>query len=190
MKKATYVTIALAVVIILLAFLLLSSNKRAIFANSERFYADATPTSVDSGSVASMAPANPDAASAGIGSYMPADPRAETAAEVGPVGAGPVGPGTGSAASCFPRDRSTAEDLLPKDAANSVWAKVNPAGQGDVGDQNFLSAGHHIGLITTNSKNPNLSIRSEPLNPRMNVSPWMQSSINPDTVRRGFDIGA
>jgi len=189
MKKVTYVSIALVVVLVLLAFLLMTSNKKAIFANSERFYATATATSVDSGSVASMAPANPDAASAGIGSYMPADSNmgmADTSASVG--GAGPSAAAAG--ASCFPRDRLTAEQLLPKDAANSQWAKVNPAGQGDVSDQNFLSAGHHVGLLTTNSKNPNLSIRSEPLNPRMNVSPWMQSTINPDNLRRGVELNA
>ena len=33
---------------------------------------------------------------------------------------------------CFPRDKTTAEDLLPKDAANSMWAQVAPAEQGGV----------------------------------------------------------
>jgi hypothetical protein len=92
---------------------------------------------------------------------------------------------------CFPRDRLTADDLLPKDAANSKWAQVNPAGQGDVKDQNFLTAGHHIGINTVGQtlRNPNYQIRSEPANPRMNVGPWNQTTIEFDSSRRHFEVG-
>lgn len=91
---------------------------------------------------------------------------------------------------CFPQDRTTPEDLLPKDAANSKWAQMAPAGQGDVKDQNFLSAGFHIGKdsIGVARKNPNLTFRAEPANPRTDVSPWNISTIEPDTMRRGFEI--
>jgi hypothetical protein len=94
-------------------------------------------------------------------------------------------------ADCFPRDRLTADDLLPKDAANSKWAQVNPAGQGDVKDQNFLTAGHHIGINTVGQtlRNPNYQIRSEPANPRMNVGPWNQTTIEFDNSRRSFEVG-
>lgn len=93
--------------------------------------------------------------------------------------------------SCFPRDKLTAEDLLPKDAANSKWAQLNPAGQGSVADVNFLQAGHHVGLNTTQGvkRNGNLSIRSEPINPRQNVGPWLQSTQTADTQRRILEIG-
>jgi hypothetical protein len=93
---------------------------------------------------------------------------------------------------CFPRDRLNAEDLLPKEAAaNSKWAQVNPAGQGDVKDQNFLQAGYHVGLNTTagTMKNANLQIRSEPPNPRTVVSPFLNSSYEPDVMRRPLEIG-
>jgi hypothetical protein len=91
---------------------------------------------------------------------------------------------------CFPRDRLSAEDLLPKDAANSQWAKVNPAGQGDISDQNFLASGHHQGIDTIGGtlRNANLQLRSEPPNPRQQVSPWLQSTIEPDLNRRPFEI--
>jgi hypothetical protein len=91
---------------------------------------------------------------------------------------------------CFPRDRLSAEDLLPKDAANSKWAQVNPAGQGDISDQNFLSSGFHQGVDTIGGtlRNANLQLRSEPPNPRVVVSPWQQSSIEPDLNRRPFEI--
>jgi hypothetical protein len=94
-------------------------------------------------------------------------------------------------ADCFPRDRNTVEDLLPKDAANSTWAQVNPAGQGDVKDQNFLNAGFHIGMNTVGQtlRNPNYQLRSEPPNPKMQVSPWNQSTIEFDSSRRMFEVG-
>jgi len=95
-----------------------------------------------------------------------------------------------SPADCFPRDRLSAEDLLPKDAANSKWAQVNPAGQGDVGDQNFLTAGYHTGVDTIGAtlKNGNLQVRSEPPNPRQRVSVWNESTIEPDLNRRPLEI--
>lgn len=92
---------------------------------------------------------------------------------------------------CFPRDKLTAEDLLPKDAANSKWAEVNPAGQGDVSNVNFLTAGYHIGVNTVGQtlRNPNYQLRSEPPNPRSQVSPWNQSTIEFDNARRFFEVG-
>lgn len=93
---------------------------------------------------------------------------------------------------CFPKERRlTKEDLLPKDAANSKWAQVNPAGQGDVKDQNFLTAGFHIGINTVGQslRNANYQLRSEPPNPRAQVSPWNQTTIEYDTGRRNFEIG-
>lgn len=91
---------------------------------------------------------------------------------------------------CFPKDKLTPEDLLPKDAANSEWAQVNPAGQGDVQNQNFLTAGYHIGINSIGStlRNPNLQLRSEPANPQMKVSPWLQSTIEPDLNRKPLEI--
>jgi hypothetical protein len=91
---------------------------------------------------------------------------------------------------CFPKDKLTPEDLLPKDAANSQWAQVNPAGQGDMKNQNFLTAGYHVGINTTGStlRNPNLQLRSEPPNPQQKVSPWMQTTIEPDLNRLPLEI--
>lgn len=91
---------------------------------------------------------------------------------------------------CFPKDKLTPEDLLPRDAANSEWAQVNPAGQGDVQNQNFLTAGHHMGINSVGStlRNANMQLRSEPANPQMKVSPWLQSTIEPDLNRRPLEI--
>ena len=91
---------------------------------------------------------------------------------------------------CFPKDKLTPEDLLPKDAANSEWAQVNPAGQGDVKNQNFLTAGYHVGINSVGStlRNANMQIRSEMPNPQVKVSPWMQSTIEPDFNRKALEI--
>jgi hypothetical protein len=92
---------------------------------------------------------------------------------------------------CFPRERLTAEDLLPKDAANSKWAQVNPSGQGDVKDQNFLTAGHLVGINTVGQtlRNANYQLRSDPPNPKFNVGPWNQTTIEYDNSRRSFELG-
>jgi hypothetical protein len=92
---------------------------------------------------------------------------------------------------CFPKDRLTADDLLPKDAANSKWAQVNPAGEGDLQDQNFLTAGFQIGVNTIGSslRNANMQLRSEPVIPQNNPWPIMQSTITPDTIRKPLEIG-
>lgn len=91
---------------------------------------------------------------------------------------------------CFPRDKLTAEDLLPKDAANSKWAQVNPSGQGELKNQNFLTAGYHVGINTVGNslRNANMQLRSEPINPQVKVSPWSQSTITPDLNRRPLEI--
>ena len=90
------------------------------------------------------------------------------------------------------RDRLTSDDLLPKDAGNSKWAEINPAGSGDIRDQNFLTAGYHIGINTIGQslRNANLQLRSEPPNPQVAVSPWLISTIEPDVRHVAFEIGS
>jgi len=97
--------------------------------------------------------------------------------------------GATSPADAFPADRLKPEDLLPKDAANSKWAQANPAGQGDIKDQNFLTAGYHIGFNTQGNslRNASHDLRSTPPNPRYTVSIWQQSDIQPDLGRRPLE---
>ena len=80
-------------------------------------------------------------------------------------------------------------DLLPKDM-NSEWSNVNPA-NADLKSINLLSAGQLIGINTVGSslRNPSLQERSEPAIPKENISPWNQSTIDPDTLRRTLEIG-
>jgi len=90
---------------------------------------------------------------------------------------------------CYPKDVLSSVDLLPRDA-NSMWAQVNPSGQGSLADQNFLTSGFHIGINTVGQslRNANRQIRSEPLNPQVKVSPWLQTTIEPDINRRPLEI--
>lgn len=92
---------------------------------------------------------------------------------------------------CFPKDRLTAEDLLPKDAANLKWSAVSPAGQGSLSDVNLLSAGHQVGVSTIAGtlRNANLQLRSEPPNPQFNVGPFNNTTISPDPWRRPLEVG-
>jgi hypothetical protein len=93
-------------------------------------------------------------------------------------------------ASCFPKATLAPEELLPQDNA-SLWAQTNPDGAGSLKDRNFLQAGALIGINTVGQtlKNPNLGLRSEPINPKVPVSPWLNSSFEGDLNRTPFELG-
>ena len=82
-------------------------------------------------------------------------------------------------------------ELLPKDV-NSQWAQLNPAGNADFKNVNLLKAGHLIGIDTVGSslRNANLQERSEPPNPTSSVSPWLNTTIEPDLMRLPLEIGS
>jgi hypothetical protein len=82
-------------------------------------------------------------------------------------------------------------DLLPNDV-NSQWSKLNPNGNSELANVNLLKAGFYNGIDTIGStlRNANLQVRSEPPNPTTMVSPWMQSTIEPDLMRVPLEIGA
>jgi|TARA_B110000259_G_C13987375_1_gene391036 hypothetical protein len=98
-------------------------------------------------------------------------------------------PSTPPPVQCLPRDRLTAQDLLPQDAANSQFAQVNPSGQGDADSRNHLTAGYTLGVnsIGNSLRNANMQLRSEPPNPQLKVSPWMNTTIGPDLGRRPLE---
>lgn len=89
---------------------------------------------------------------------------------------------------CYPKDVLSSKDLLPG-GADSTWAQVVPAGQGSLTDQNFLTSGHHIGMNTVGNslRNASHDLRSELPNPQAQVSPWNQTTIGPDLMRRPLD---
>jgi len=89
---------------------------------------------------------------------------------------------------CYPREQLNPSELLPMDT-NAAWAASNPAGSGDIAGKNFLSAGALAGInsIGQSMRNPNLQLRSEPPCPQVRVSPWQQSTIEPDLARRPLE---
>ena len=90
---------------------------------------------------------------------------------------------------CFPKEQLTPNELLPQDNS-TAWAQVNPQGAGTLKDKNFLQAAHHIGINTVGQtqRNANLQLRSE-LKSSSQVSPWLQSTIDPDVNRKPLEIG-
>jgi hypothetical protein len=92
---------------------------------------------------------------------------------------------------CLPKDQLMPQELLPQDNAANQWSQVNPQGAGTLMDKNLLQAGHHVGINTVGQtlRNANMQLRSDPPNPQVQVSPWIQSTINPDTNRKPFEIG-
>ncbi len=90
----------------------------------------------------------------------------------------------------YPKQQLSAQELLPQDNS-SQWAQVYPTGEGSLKDRNFLQDGYHIGINTVGQtlRNANLQLRSEPPCPQVKVSPWIQSTIEPDLGRKPFEIG-
>ena len=95
----------------------------------------------------------------------------------------------GLPANCSGQANINPADLLPKDN-NSSW-NLKPMGSGDFLGVNLLSAGQLIGVDTIGSslRNANLQVRSEPPNPQLQVSPWMNTTIEPDPFRAPLEIG-
>lgn len=94
----------------------------------------------------------------------------------------------GLPSSCNKQGNVDPSQLLPS-GGNNAFSSMNPSCGGDIKDISLLKAGHHIGINTVGNslRNPNLQIRSEPANPMVKVSPWMQSTITPDTMRKSLE---
>ena len=92
--------------------------------------------------------------------------------------------------SCTSKQISNPADLLPRDT-NSEWAQLNPNGTGDLQNVSLLKAGQHYGVNTVGSslRNANLQIRSEPPIQKSNVGPWLNSTIEPDCLRKSLELG-
>jgi hypothetical protein len=90
---------------------------------------------------------------------------------------------------CLPRDVLNPEDLLPSSVAPNNWD--TPANPGGIDGPNFLNPEHLVGVNTVGQslRNANRQLRSEPANPQVKVSPWLQTTIEPDTNRKPLEIG-
>ena len=90
--------------------------------------------------------------------------------------------------SCYPQNTLTPKDLLPQGKEEEIeqWDENNPAQEGILKGVNFLDAGFHIGVNTVGQslRNANLNLRAEPPNPRVQVSPWLNTTIDQDLTRK------
>ena len=95
--------------------------------------------------------------------------------------------------SCYPQQTLKPQDLLPTDESKAIqeFNIAKPVGEGILQGVNLLDASYHVGVNTVGQslRNANRQIRSEPPNPQVNVSPWMNSTINPDLPRRPLEVG-
>ena len=97
----------------------------------------------------------------------------------------------GLSQSCASVSTVDPRDLLPNDNT-SEWAQLNPSGEGDVGNVNLLKAGYHNGINTISGgamRNSNLQLRSDPPIAKETISPFLQSTIEPDKSRLQLEIG-
>lgn len=90
---------------------------------------------------------------------------------------------------CLPRDVLNADELLPSSYSSNNWD--TPANPGGIDGPNFLNPEHLVGINTVGQtlRNANRQLRSEPPNPQVKVSPWLQTTIEPDTNRKPLEIG-
>ena len=95
--------------------------------------------------------------------------------------------------SCYPQDSLAPKDLLPKDDKDNIanFNKDYPISEGILKGVNFLEAGYQVGVNTVGQslRNANRQVRSEPPNPQVNVSPWMNTTIAPDLSRQPLEMG-
>ena len=189
-NNTVVISFSIAMFLLLILLLVVTYNSKCQMDNVERFYTNSN-TSVGSNDIATR---NIESISSGSGAgVQPASYTSSVYKEIEqkPNEEPEVLP-TQTAGTCVNKDRLTSADLLPIDA-NSKWAELNPQCSGDVQDQNYLTAGHHIGINTVGQslRNANLQLRYEPPNPQIPVSPWQISTIEPDQRVNGLlDIGA
>jgi len=159
------------------------SQKKEVNANENSAGGDVSPFVGAIGQISGFADGSGNSTSGGAkqGSEGFADVEDVTGPAAFDSAAAPAG--------CYPRDQLTPGELLPKDP-NSVWAQQNPMGTGSLKGKNFLSAGALIGVNTVGQslRNANYQLRSEPPNPQVPVTVFNNSTIEPDTNRRDFEV--
>ena len=93
--------------------------------------------------------------------------------------------------SCYPQNSLSPKELLPKNEKDNIanFNKDYPISEGILKGVNFLDAGYQIGVNTVGQslRNANRQLRSEPPNPQVAVSPWLNTTIGPDLQRKPLE---
>jgi len=156
-------------------------------------YSSSKGSHVEGNSAATSGAAS-GAASGGAGApvapqVVPAHPAGEN--EVSSSVNGITTSSLGLPPSCSKGTPAQPGDLLPKTGDNA-WGQLTPnLGNGDLANVNLLDAGFHNGIDTVmgSLRNANLQVRSEPPNPQSKVSPWQNTTIEPDLMRVPLELG-
>jgi hypothetical protein len=190
-NNTVVISFSIGLFILLIVLLVVTYNSKCQMDNNERFVEASAATASSVGGI--LDPMQPLSMRTHDG-IAESDPygNAEFSKPLGNEANANLFMETQVAGTCVSRDRLTSADLLPMDA-NSKWAELNPQCSGDLQDQNYLTAGYHIGINTVGQsmRNANLQLRFEPPNPQVPVSPWMISTIEPDSRTHGLmDIGS
>lgn len=84
---------------------------------------------------------------------------------------------------------AVASSLLPAPNKGELEGFLDCDLTNSLANQVFLSPGQQLGTNTVSSslRNSNQGLRSEPPNPVFTVSPWMNSTINPDLTRKQLE---
>ena len=193
-NNTVVISFSIAMFLLLILLLIVTYNSKCQMDNVEKFYSQNAPSYQPH-----LMPTNPvmpqQPSNVSMANINASDPEGdEVYRPVDQTSSNDTPPvlDTQMAGQCMTRDRLTSADLLPLDA-NSKWAELNPQCSGDVQDQNYLTAGYHIGINTVgqSKRNANLQLRYEPPNPQIPVSPWQISTIEPDNRSHGLmDIGS
>lgn len=84
-------------------------------------------------------------------------------------------------------EKFNASELLPKEEKQDWFEDVTPQ---KIKNRHLINIYRPIGVNTviTSRKNPSLDLRGNPVNPKTFVSPFLNSSIEPDVNARGICI--
>jgi hypothetical protein len=182
--------LALLGLIVLAAVFMQYSNRKGGVVNSMRNYgldvgADTTPQRAAAGQQQYVT----DISGPASGPVAPANPAGQNEVFASVSGESNAA-GYGLPPSCSRQPVVNPDELLPKDE-NSQWAQLNPRGNGELNNVNLLQAGYLYGINTVGSslRNANLQVRSEPPNPQVQVSPWLNTTIEPDLMRTPLELG-
>lgn len=183
-KIGKQVALLLAVVtIVVVGFFshrLLTVKEQALEVNNEQFYNYEQPETVEHFQANTAANTAANAAANAV-DEVTNNVVEEVAEEVQEE---PVGASNNSQNASANMDAS---QFLP--GGKGLHSEVNPSGVGDLVGKNLLNAGFHIGVNTQGCslRNANRGLRSEPPNPQVQVSPWLQTTICPDLHRKSLD---
>ena len=174
MVKPHHIVILIGIVVVGFALMQYSEKKDLL---TQGYTGNSTPSNASAASNSRLVPStnNPMGALATTGG--------EQVASVSNM----PGPNVVVPPNCNPMPTLNPADLLPRDS-NSEWAQMNPGAL----SQNFLNASAQLKAIDTvgsSLRNANLQVRSEPPNPQTNVSPWLNTTIEPDLMRQPLEIG-